>query len=494
MKLNLQFIFFISLVSSALSQQGRYSRFITPSQNSIIKDNIVKIALPTVIENDTLEKVYFYVYYSALSSNKMSSARYDTLIDIDSVPPFETIWDCSRVPDQDNLNLRFFCRVKSTKHKFTDEIEDFMTWAALDRNNELSKMQWNSCKTRIPVKVDANLEEWFKQDSTVFENNDNRITAYSKWDNNFLYFAVKVIDAHVFPCVGDTLYDTILPYRQDGMEFFFDIKHDHNIIRSSDDFQVIIPVSGKINKSIMDFSKEYFIKSSDSIWNPRIQINKSDMGYNIEAAFSWKEFGIKPYKGLSMGFNLVNSDREDEFGVVMTKSLAGISDLLHHNPSEWGDLCLYVKDRKVLKLALFSGIFLIILLIIFFYTRKTSTLQDPAEISKQMHLINSVKKYINQNFHNESFNLKKAALNANLSADYLRKLFIKETGEKFTAYLNRIRMHKAKELLENTNGRISEIAFDVGYTTLENFNKVFKKSTGMSPSEYRKRSFSRESP
>jgi AraC-like DNA-binding protein len=59
------------------------------------------------------------------------------------------------------------------------------------------------------------------------------------------------------------------------------------------------------------------------------------------------------------------------------------------------------------------------------------------------------------------------------------------TGINFVDYIARTRTEKARELLENSNLRISEIAFAVGFQSLSQFNRVFKKLTRQSPSQSR---------
>jgi AraC-like DNA-binding protein len=496
-------------ITLALSISPSYGALVDslflPKHNSVIRDNIVKIAVPQIIQGDTLEMVRFVVFYSALASNKIKRSIRDIIVDEDSIPPFEAIWDCSRIPDQDNSNLRFICKAKTTQSTQDEPgYRFFMAWAVLDRSGGLSELQWKSHKADSPIKIDANLGEWFSEDSVVFENNDNRITAASKWDRDFLYFAVRVRDSQVLLLskkgMEQKKSDSDM---QDGIELFFDLKHNHSSIRDGDDYQVLIPVNKNYELTVMDFKKQILVeKTGNSFhkkfldfkafarepdWEPEIQLRETDSGYEIEAAFAWKDLGLNPEKGLTIGFNLINSDREDEFGVVMTKSWAGISDLLHHNPSEWGDLCLVDRDRKGVKAAAVAVILIAFLTIIFVVFRKRIDVMDEGEVTKQRHLVNSVMEYLKQNFHDEGLDLKKAASHANLSADYLRKIFKKETTENFTVYLNKLRIERAKELLLSTNLRISQIAFDVGYGSQEHFTKVFKNSTGTTPTDYKKK-------
>jgi AraC-like DNA-binding protein/ligand-binding sensor protein len=74
----------------------------------------------------------------------------------------------------------------------------------------------------------------------------------------------------------------------------------------------------------------------------------------------------------------------------------------------------------------------------------------------------------------------------NMGASYFSEKFKEATGINFVAYVARTRIVKARNLLQNRNRRISEIAFDVGFQSLSQFNRAFKQVTGKSPSEYRK--------
>jgi AraC-like DNA-binding protein len=85
----------------------------------------------------------------------------------------------------------------------------------------------------------------------------------------------------------------------------------------------------------------------------------------------------------------------------------------------------------------------------------------------------------------EELSLSMVAKAVNTSSFYFCKMFKKVTGLNFTDYVSRVRIEKAKNLLLNPNLRISEIAFEVGFQSLTHFNRVFKKITGQSPSDYR---------
>ncbi|OHE77767.1 MAG: AraC family transcriptional regulator [Verrucomicrobia bacterium RIFCSPLOWO2_12_FULL_64_8] len=87
----------------------------------------------------------------------------------------------------------------------------------------------------------------------------------------------------------------------------------------------------------------------------------------------------------------------------------------------------------------------------------------------------------------EELSLKEVAKAVNTSAFYFCKMFKQATGLTFTDYLGRVRVEKVKNLLLNPHKRVSEAAFEAGFQSLSQFNRVFKKIEGLSPSEFRQR-------
>jgi AraC-like DNA-binding protein len=85
----------------------------------------------------------------------------------------------------------------------------------------------------------------------------------------------------------------------------------------------------------------------------------------------------------------------------------------------------------------------------------------------------------------EELSLNKVAKAAGISRNHLSEKFKQVTGINFVEYVARTRFEKACELLRDVDLRISEIAFAVGFQSLSQFNRVFKKFAGKSPSAYR---------
>lgn len=87
----------------------------------------------------------------------------------------------------------------------------------------------------------------------------------------------------------------------------------------------------------------------------------------------------------------------------------------------------------------------------------------------------------------EELSLSQVASAVNMSAFYFCKTFKKATGMTFTEYLARVRVEKVKNLLLNPHKRVSEAAYEAGFQSLSQFNRVFRRIAGESPSVYRER-------
>lgn len=86
---------------------------------------------------------------------------------------------------------------------------------------------------------------------------------------------------------------------------------------------------------------------------------------------------------------------------------------------------------------------------------------------------------------NEKIALKDVADLLHLNASYFSRLFKKETGESFVEFVTRIKMEKAKELLDNSTRSVEQIAIEVGFDSKGYFLKTFKQQFGMSPKSYK---------
>jgi AraC-like DNA-binding protein len=92
----------------------------------------------------------------------------------------------------------------------------------------------------------------------------------------------------------------------------------------------------------------------------------------------------------------------------------------------------------------------------------------------------------------EELSLRKVAKTVNVSANHFSEKFKQVTGVNFVDYIALTRFEKACDRLLKSNLRISEIAFAVGFQSLSQFNRVFKKLSGKSPTDFRGENLSRK--
>lgn len=100
-------------------------------------------------------------------------------------------------------------------------------------------------------------------------------------------------------------------------------------------------------------------------------------------------------------------------------------------------------------------------------------------------IVNEVKSYLKDYYTDPNLSLELAAHKVNLSPGYLGKIFKNYTSLSFSDYLNNLRLEKAKVLLSTTNEPASRICEKVGIYNITYFSTLFKKTYGMTPSQFR---------
>jgi AraC-like DNA-binding protein len=86
----------------------------------------------------------------------------------------------------------------------------------------------------------------------------------------------------------------------------------------------------------------------------------------------------------------------------------------------------------------------------------------------------------------EPLTLADLSLEAGLSEWHFLRAFRSAFGETPHEYLTRLRLERARDLLTITSRSVTEICFDVGFTSLGSFSTLFRRHVGVSPAAYRK--------
>lgn len=117
---------------------------------------------------------------------------------------------------------------------------------------------------------------------------------------------------------------------------------------------------------------------------------------------------------------------------------------------------------------------------------KTQLFRSDSKYSNEViRNILSAQSYIDNNYQ-KPLQAAEIARNIGMSYGYFSRSFHDIIGQSFSDYCISLRIKRAKILLENTNQTVLCVALAVGYQDEKYFSRIFKKSTGMSPSEYRK--------
>ncbi len=116
---------------------------------------------------------------------------------------------------------------------------------------------------------------------------------------------------------------------------------------------------------------------------------------------------------------------------------------------------------------------------------KQGMLKEVTKPDKSSMFYTKVMEYISENF---SHNITSADVAREFfyTQSHFCRSFVNKFGTTFSEFLNIYRISKAKEMLEHSNVKISDVAEDCGFGSLNYFSKCFKKQVGMTPSEYQK--------
>ena len=116
---------------------------------------------------------------------------------------------------------------------------------------------------------------------------------------------------------------------------------------------------------------------------------------------------------------------------------------------------------------------------------KEITSYEKLQYSKDSRYISLAKQYIYDHI-DQNITLNDVAEVLFINPSYFSALFKRETGETFSNYITGMRMKRSKELLKNLQYSIADVSSMVGYQDSKYFSKVFQKTVGIKPSQYRK--------
>ncbi|MCE5252590.1 helix-turn-helix domain-containing protein [bacterium] len=473
-------------------------KWTSPQPFSVITTNTIRLSVDAHDSDNGsgIAKAVFYAGYIDRNDRMVPKHPIGEVTN----PPYEYMWNCSEIPDQNLRNLQLFCevydRAGNVAYKASDAYENSGPAVVLDRNPRINDSMLFSFRTERNIIIDGDLGEWEKKDSITFTNNDNIITAYSLWDKEKLYFGIIIGGRSAISHFGPGCENPVEMTFEDEIEIFLDPDHDHSPICSENVRHFLISAAGMILERRYHISDTYTttvnIKPDVEL---KVTVNGTlnddsdiDKNYTVELAIPWNDLGGKPRAGFSMGLELWNNDKDYVNGSWTCGGWTVTAANLQ-NPSEWGSL-VFVDDLHpyawliyVLVAAAFCGVSGYGV----FTIKKKYRQKEYREPVIESEFVIKARRYIDEHYGEETLSREDIAGHVGLAPSYFGKQFKKETGYNLSDYLTNVRIEKSKELLSNTRRKISEIAFDVGFNSQSYFAYMFKKKIRMSPKEYRLR-------
>lgn len=110
--------------------------------------------------------------------------------------------------------------------------------------------------------------------------------------------------------------------------------------------------------------------------------------------------------------------------------------------------------------------------------------EEKQETSEDGGSIGRAIQYIENNFY-RNISLEEVSQSVHMNTAYFSTMFKKQTGRKYIDYLTDLRMEKARNLLENTDLKIGNIAMMVGYSSTKHFTRIYKEKYGVTPGSSR---------
>jgi AraC-like DNA-binding protein len=465
----------------------------SPAHFSVINSNWVKLELGMDSLDGIPDSVRFLAHYGMPIEGFISRD-----LGVLTKPPFETFFDCKLLHDKSVGAIGFWGIVyKKGKQDTVGKRKKPLlgNWVGIDRNPDLRRLSCHATYAKVPGSDRKDTLSLAR-----FSGDNNQVEFSVSWDRDSLYILIAVKDQNlVCGSVGTSDYGTIKDFflnlwEWDCIEISLDMKHNHNIIRALDDFEMLISIGGLHQGNVWDLRKDIYQHWGDSIGKTVTlhgTLNQDldrDSGYTIETALPWRMMGYSPKPGDTLGFDIFVKDVDSKGGFVSFASWSGVEATNNDNPSEWGNLVL---DEPASLLSVKYFIIAFILILIFTVMRqldkKRKRQTGPAQKRfESSPLIQKVMEFIKDNLEDEHLDSQAVAKAVNLSGPYLGRIIKKETGKSFPEFLNTLRVDQAKKLMQETQLTISEIAFKVGYSSLDRFGQVFQQFERMPPSQFRK--------
>ena len=204
-----------------------------------------------------------------------------------------------------------------------------------------------------------------------------------------------------------------------------------------------------------------------------------DNGMKLEPLYDGRHFPCYHYQQDLLAVGLSSGQRPENTGQITWLLLPCSEQQLRRGIERFGvdihDACIWYEDSMLPPE--------VEEVLVAFSTRLAEHFRDEKDSYCKRQALRALD-YIEEHYKDSDVTLNSVCSYLAMSTSYFSSIFKNYTGETFIEALTRKRVEKAKFLLENTSRKNYEIACDVGYSDPHYFSNIFKKATGMTPTEY----------
>lgn len=227
------------------------------------------------------------------------------------------------------------------------------------------------------------------------------------------------------------------------------------------------------------------------------------IGSTLYHRIEWKTSPVT-IAGLFFEPDMIRCDGASDSAEYLTPFFLQDAEFPHIIPAETGIPCqimeLMLRIHSELpasspraRLTVKAYLKMILVLLVNQYASYAGTVETFRRQQAALDRLLGLFRYVGEN-HGEPIQVREAARICGMSESYFMKFFKQATGLPFMKYLNHYRIERAQTLLGNTSESMANISQQVGFCDQSYFGMVFRRTVGMTPAAYRRRSRERTSP
>jgi len=381
-----------------------------------------------------------------------------------------------------------------------------------------------------PPKIDAEIGDWnipfytFTQTSHVVKSANTLRYAFG-FDETNLYGIFEVTDRHLTDLAKDKSGSPRITFN-DAIELYIDTQNNSKTSMDGDDFQVIMDCMGnltvfcggdnfliKVEKYRVpkDTVTQHFVIDYKTKYWGTLNDNKDiDKGYVIEFRVAWAALGIRPKPNCHFKMDICLNDADEFLDIRPLSEEAKIPFYAYQNiegsvdfgfPNQWSKAILMGEasaEKRAIQwlysqigVVLFFAFIVTILLIVWLLIQKNKTRitykvyqvvgQEVSALASSLTSKTTI--FVLENLQKDLSPVILAQY-FNVSLRQLQRQFKEETDTTPTAFIRKVKLERAAQLLLSTTLTIAEIAYELGFSDPAYFSRIFKKNFGQTPSEF----------